>query len=265
MADESLIFAGEAETPVAAGKNAAPIASDEEILSIDLSEEALEQEDEDREATPEEILLEEEAGEAEGDATLQDLPSEEPSEPGVQASSPSPAVKPAVAAETLTPEASFAPATTAASEAVGAEQTEMNRKLLAYAAEVSRIFAQIEKLKSSAASREDWETILIFIAVQKSRVTHMRAAAKGIYVKLYGDRFEELSREKMGLEKVKTLAARDVYAEYMLYRRIEISWQDMQDLLWTVKMVADNITDDSTAPKFDEIPEELFNRPVDEL
>jgi hypothetical protein len=47
----------------------------------------------------------------------------------------------------------------------------------------------------------------------------------------------------------------------MLYRRIKISWQDMQGLLWPVKTMMKNITDGSTAPKFDKIPKSFSTAP----
>lgn len=147
------------------------------------------------------------------------------------------------------------------------------QSLIVYAQELESIFAQVQKMKAEAGSREDWETIMIFIAQQKPRVTHMSANAKAIFNKIYGDRIEEVMEAESirnngkvpSMDKLKTFVNRDVYEVQRVSKRLEQSWNDLQDLLWAVKTVVENISDETKVPKFDTVPDALFAKSVDDL
>jgi hypothetical protein len=139
----------------------------------------------------------------------------------------------------------------------------LSGQLVAHAEEVVNIFEEIERLKASAGARDDWEALMIFIAVQKARVSQMFSDSKSIYDKVYGDRFEELlsSGEKLTMERVRVLATRDCYREQALAKRLEQAWSDMQSLLWVIKSVTENITGEHRGPNVAELPEVLFRHP----
>jgi hypothetical protein len=139
------------------------------------------------------------------------------------------------------------------------------QQLTAAVKELETMLKRIEQLKRSARTTEDWRAVCLYIASVKPRLTELSAGAKRIYARSFGDAFDRhyqqgRSSEGRGttVKAIETRAKRDAALAYEVSERLERTWRDLQDLLWSCKAVADDLSQGERDEILDALPEHLF-------
>lgn len=134
--------------------------------------------------------------------------------------------------------------------------------LLGHIGELEQILRQIDQLKRKAATSRDWRVVMMFIAGQKPRVSELAAQAKRLYHQTLGEALDVQYRDGGKTARNQKLAEyrakRDIAPVAEVYERLERTWRDLQDLMWSCKSVAEHLDAEEGSPKFDAHPDHMF-------
>lgn len=185
--------------------------------------------------------------------------------PPAEPPQPTPVPDPPAPAEPIpVPPASPEPLPPAAGEQLPSAGEE---QLVGAIRELETMLRRIEQLKRSARTAEDWRALCLYIASVKPRLSELSARAKRTYARSFGDAFDRhyaQGRSEQGrgttIKAIETRAKRDAALAYEVSERLERTWRDLQDLLWSCKAVADDLAQGERGDSFDALPEHLFGR-----
>lgn len=143
-----------------------------------------------------------------------------------------------------------------------------NQQLTEFILELNGILAELERLKRTARSPQDWQAVMMYLAGQKPRVSEMTARAKRLYAQQFGDAFDRAYQPAgqgqprgtgTSIKTAEIQAKAEAGLAYEAADRLERTWRDLQDMMWACKSVAESQQGEKNAtPSFEAFPDHLF-------
>lgn len=142
-----------------------------------------------------------------------------------------------------------------------------NERLVAYLDELQSMLSTLKRLQRSAHSADDWLVVMNWIAMQKPRLSELLADAKAIYAKAFGDSYDdELKQGRPDAKRgdgvtqrtAEIRAKRNAHMELAAQERLQSTWKDFEQLVWTAKQMAERAASDHQTASFDAFPAHLF-------
>lgn len=162
------------------------------------------------------------------------------------------------------PEPAAAPAMPVKPAKPMGRQSADDEKLLSAIGELQSMLDEIQALKTRATTIDDWKAVMLHVALAKPRISELRAMAKAMYVRHFGTAFGQRygggGRGSGSNAKVAEAQARSESSlSFEVAERFDKTWHDLQDLLWTIKSVAEGMEGERDKPHFDANPDHLFS------
>jgi hypothetical protein len=116
------------------------------------------------------------------------------------------------------------------------------------------------RAQPTAASPQDWQAVMMYLAGQKPRISEMTSRAKRLYAQQFGDAFDRIKSQAGGSVKEAEIQAKaEAGLAYEASDRLERTWRDLQDMMWACKSVAESQQGEKNAtPSFEAFPDHLF-------
>lgn len=133
-------------------------------------------------------------------------------------------------------------------------------QLTEYILELNGILAELERLKRSARSPQDWQAVMMYLAGQKPRISEMASRAKRLYAQQFGDAFDRVKNQSgSSIKEAEIQAKSEAGLAFEAADRLERTWRDLQDMMWACKSVAEaQFGEKNATPSFEAFPEHLF-------
>ncbi len=144
-----------------------------------------------------------------------------------------------------------APPSSSSSRPSGTRSARQERILTEALQELQEVLGEIDERKRSAAHAEDWRQLMLYIAMTKPRIAQRHAEAKAIFYRQYGDSYDanlQTARGSGGSKGAEIRARAEASAAQAVYEQLERVWEDLRDLLWTIKFAVSSGIDEQRTP-----------------